>query len=89
MCQRVLQIERAVRVNPRNPDLEGPEAYMLHASDNPDIQTPGFDQLIASQQKDAVFLQKQARLAAEEARLKGKRDGPKVGKGEEANAKKK
>ena len=48
---------------------------MAHASDGLDITTPHFDEFIASQQKDVAFFSKQARLAAEEARLKSKREG--------------
>lgn len=74
LCRRLLQIQRAVRKNPRAPDFEGLESYTAHGLDS----TGGalaleFDKHVASTQRDTAFIMKQMRLNREEQDAEGTR----------------
>ena len=86
---RILQIERAVRMNPRQPDFEGLETYISHALDSSGgIMSTAFDRYVASTQKDVSFIMKQSRLAKEELEADQKRrvQNPKPKKGGKGSA---
>ena len=67
LARRCLQIQRAAQRNPRNPDFDGLEEYMRHASDSTGMAyTPGFDRHISERQKAESQILKQHRLQREE-----------------------
>ena len=87
LCRRLLQIQRAVRKNPRQPDFEGLEGYVAHALDpSGGVLAFAFDRFYAGTQKDTTFILKQNRLAREEQvsesnrKAKAKAKGGKGGK---------
>jgi hypothetical protein len=68
ICRRLLQIQRAVKRNPRNPDFEGLDAYLSSALDpSGGVVSPEFDRHVAGLQRDEALIMKQGRLAREEA----------------------
>ena len=90
-ARRLLQIQRAVRRNPKSPDFSGLEAYTLHLSDpGGSLATPGFDEHVAKYQKNTAFYLKQTRLASEEQEAidtnKNKNKNPNKNKNKNNNA---
>ena len=67
MCRRVLQIQRAVKKNPKSPDFGGLDAYMRHAELPMGMsRSPLFDQYIMEQQKVEGKVLQNSRLNQEE-----------------------
>ena len=67
VARRLLQVQRAVRRNPRGPDVEGLEGYMRHSDGASGVAlSPAFDKHIAELQKTEATVLKFQRLAREE-----------------------
>ena len=67
VARRLLQVQRAVRRNPRAPDFEGLEGYMRHSDGASGVAlSPAFDKHIAELQKTEATVLKFQRLAREE-----------------------
>ena len=66
-ARRILQIEKAIKRSPKNPDFEGLDPYMKHMTEPTlGISAPKFEAHVADELRgDAAFL-KQTRLAREE-----------------------
>ena len=74
ISRRLLQIEKAVAKSPKSPDFEGLDAYAEHFSHGASsVATPAFDQHVADTQRVRATIQKQSRLAREEADAEAKR----------------
>ena len=70
MSRRALQIQRAVRKNPLNPDFLGLESYLLHMTDSTGVApTPLFDGHIANLARADAQVMKQFRKNREELAL--------------------
>ena len=66
LARRLLQIEKAVRRNPKAPDFEGLNRYLDHVTDPASgAAAPLFDQHIADEMKVDANILKQTRLARE------------------------
>ena len=82
VARRILQIQKAVRRNPKSPDFEGLEVYGRHMTDSSgSVFAPTFDKHVAETQRAAAITLKQDRLnreeqAHEETRRKKKGDPP-------------
>ena len=89
LARRVLQIQKAVRRNPRSPDFENLTEYMRHAADaTGTVSAPVFDRHVADRQRDEAQVMKQTRLAREENDADEKRKrAPKGGGKNEKNEK--
>ena len=89
LARRVLQVQKAVRRNPRSPDFENLTEYMRHAADaTGTVSAPVFDRHVADRQRDEAQVMKQTRLAREENDADEKRKkGPKGGGKNEKNEK--
>ena len=96
MARRVLQIERAVKHNARQPDFEGLDYYMDDSLDGTGgARAPEFDSWVGELQRTDAFIAKNARMAREEAEHeknhnkvddnKDKKNPKGGGKGEAAN----
>ena len=67
IARRALQIQRAVRQNPRQPSFEGLEAMLSTALDESGgVVTSKFDEYVANEQKNTATILKQQRLWREE-----------------------
>ena len=67
LCRRILQVQKAVRRNPKAPDFEGLEAYMAHAADpSLALAASSFEAHIGDVLKAESAILKQSRLAKEE-----------------------
>ncbi len=67
LARRLLQIERAVKRNHKNPDFESLGQYTDHmAEPGMGVRAPGFDAHIAAKMKTENYILKEARLAREE-----------------------
>ena len=67
IARRALQIQRAVRQNPRQPSFEGLEAMLSTALDESGgVVTSKFDEYVATEQKNTATILKQQRLWREE-----------------------
>ena len=67
-CRRIIQIQRAVKANPKQPDFSSGEAYMLHCeAASGSLHTPEFDKWVTERQKTQTAFMKQSRMAREEA----------------------
>lgn len=74
VTRRLLMIQRAVRRNPKAPDFEGLEFYLMHKYDESGgIVAKKLDQHIAEQQRVQATIDKQSRLFREEQEAAGKR----------------
>ena len=72
--RRLLQIQRAIKRNPKSPDFETLEAYMKHLEDaTGQAHAPLFEQHVAEKQKIAAVAMKQDRLTREEVEAAEKR----------------
>ena len=81
-ARRILQIQRAVRRNPRSPDFDTLSEYMKHAADSSgSVTAPVFEKHVAERQRDEAQVMKQNRLASEEAHADEKRRKPTKGAG--------
>ena len=66
-ARRLLQIQRAVRKNPRNPEFDGLESFMMHMPSSAGVaHAPKFDKYIAEEQKTQAQILKQQRMQKEE-----------------------
>ena len=89
LARRVLQVQKAVRRNPRSHDFENLTEYMRHAADaTGTVSALVFDRHVADRQRDEAQVMKQTRLAREENDEDKKRKrGPKGGGKNEKNEK--
>lgn len=77
--RRVLQIEKAVRKNHRQPEFDGLEMYMKHLADaGLGAQAPVFETHMAEQMKAEAQVLKQSRMAREETAALQKEKGPRA-----------
>ena len=82
VARRILQIQKAVKRNPKSPDFEGLEVYCRHMTDSSgSVFAPTFDKHVAEIQKAAAVTLKQDRLNREEeghekTRRQKKKDDP-------------
>ena len=87
LARRVLQLQKAIKRNPKAPDFEGLSEYTRHCSDAVHaLTTPEFDKHVAEKQKQDSWIMKNQRLQREESeqceknrqtRKRGKNDGVK------------
>ena len=69
-ARRLLQLQRAVRRNPRAPDYEGLQVYMAHSMEaNGTVRSTQFDKFVSTVMEADAKILKQQRLAKEEAEL--------------------
>eukprot|EP00971_Amphidinium_carterae_P306995 6100970-Amphidinium_carterae.1 len=67
MCRKLIQIETAVRRNPRQPDFEGLDLMMTSVLDESGAaQASSYMTWITSRQRDEAQVLKQGRLLREE-----------------------
>ena len=83
MFRRLVQIEAAVRRNPKVPDFSGLDVLMSAATDESGAATTAvFTEWVADRQKDQATIAKQGRLLREEKDAERKRAAdPKKGSG--------
>ena len=70
ICRHILQIQKAVKRNPKNPDFRGLSIMInsrLNTSSADALLTGDFAKFVAEEQKGDAFIMKQQRLYAEEA----------------------
>ena len=85
--RRLVQIETAVRKNPKQPDFEGLDVVMAQpVGDTGDVATRDFSRWVAERQKDEAQILKQNRQwreerANEKKRQKGGKSDPPPGAG--------
>ena len=80
IARRVLQIQKAVKRNPKNPDFEGLGEYMKHSADaSQTLGAPAFDRHVAEKQKVEGMILKQQRLQREEVEHDNKHRKPAKG----------
>ena len=74
LCRRMLIIQKAVRRNPKVPDFAGFERFLITAFDDTGgVVASGFDEWMASEQKNEALILKQSRLWNEEQTSENKR----------------
>ena len=84
-ARRILQIQKAVRKSPKNPDFTGLEPYLRHVADpSGGATTLAFDAHVADVLRAEGAWLKQSRLAKEEQDALEKRKKKKDGKDGEA-----
>ena len=67
LARRFLQIQRAVKKSPKQPDYSGLDVYMRHMSEiTPTAYAPHFDKFIAGTMKDEAVTMKSHRMNLEE-----------------------
>ena len=67
LARRVVQIQRACRVNPKSPDFSGLSNYMRHMEITTGVAyTPGFDKFISEENKTSATFAKFQRQLKEE-----------------------
>ena len=87
LARRALQLQKAIKRNPKAPDFEGLSEYTRHCSDVVHaLTTPEFDKHVAEKQKQDSWIMKNQRSQREESeqceknrqtRKRGKNDGVK------------
>ena len=76
ICRRYLQLQRAVRRNPRAPDYEGLGAYLEHAMESSgNVRSQNFDKYVAGIMEAEARILKQQRLNREENQHETDRTG--------------
>ena len=86
LARRLLQIQAAVRRNPKNPDFEGLEPYLAHSRDTSGlVRAPAFDKHVAEIQRAEAQVMKQRRQAREEQEANNKHKNDKGGKNNNKN----
>jgi len=85
VARRMLQIQKAVKRNPKSPDFDSLEAYTRHMVDSTGSAfTPVFDKHVAEIQRASAVTLKQDRLNREEAEHEKERQKGKKGKEKDA-----
>ena len=78
----ILQIQRAIRRDPKAPQFTGLEVYTEHAADSTGVlRATRFEKFVADRNKDDANVAKQNRLAREEEEQRTKTSGQKGKKG--------
>ena len=84
IARRVLQIQKAVRRSPKNPDFEGLDAYSQHLVDSTgSVYAPEFDKHVANEMKSTALTLKQDRLNREEKEAEATRRAKNKNKGKD------
>jgi hypothetical protein len=78
ISRRILQIQRAVKRNPKSPDFSGLECFVTHTLDHTaGLTTTDFDKYISEVQRAEAQVMKQQRLQREETDAHSKRKNQK------------
>ena len=82
LCRRLLQVQAAVKRNPKMPDFEGLEPYLDHVGEaSSPLSASSFEAHVASTLKDKAAIMRQMRLAKEEKEAVDAKKKKEAGKG--------